>query len=90
MTHVVDAKVIQGLGDLNLLLGSKESIGELLTLTEGTLDDLEPRDVAQEVGDTLTMAVGISRGLRDWVLTGLDGSEFFVGDRAYYEPHIVS
>lgn len=32
---VVDAKVIEGLGNLNLGLGVEEGIGELLALTEG-------------------------------------------------------
>lgn len=49
MTHVVNAKVIERPGDLDLLLGGEEGIGKLLALTEGALDDLESRDVAEEV-----------------------------------------
>ena len=72
MTHVVNTELIQGLGDLNLLLGVKKGIGELLTLTQGTLDDLEPRDIAQEVGDSSIVAVGVACGGRMRVLASLD------------------
>ena len=41
MTHVVNTKIIQSLGDLNLLLGVKEGIGELFTFSQRTLNDLE-------------------------------------------------
>lgn len=75
MTHIVDTKFIESLGDLDLLLGIKESIGKLLTLTERTLDDLEARDVAEEVGHADVVAIGVASpgGVR--VLAGLDGRE---------------
>ena len=41
MTHVVNTKIIQSLSDLNLLLGVEEGIGELFTLSQCTLNDLE-------------------------------------------------
>lgn len=75
MTHVVNTELIEGLGDFNLLLGVEESVGELLTLTQGTLDDLEARDVAQEVGDTDVVAIGVPRDGGVGVLASLDGSE---------------
>ena len=53
MTHVVDAEIIQGLGNLNLLLSIEEGVGELLTLSQRALNDLETRDVAQEIADGL-------------------------------------
>jgi len=73
MTHIVDTKLIQGLGDLDLLLGIKESVGELLALTKGALNDLEARDIAQEVGDTSVVAVRVTGG-RARVLAGPDSS----------------
>lgn len=79
MTHVVDTKVIEGLGDLDLLLGIKKGIGELLALTQGTLDDLEAGDIAQEVGDADVVAVGVARGGGVRVLAGLDGREAGMG-----------
>lgn len=74
-THIVNTKVVESLGDLDLLFGIEESIGELLTLTQGTLDNLETGDIAQEIGDTDVVAVGVagSGGVR--VLAGLDTSE---------------
>lgn len=60
VTHVVNTKVIEGLGNLDLLLGVKEGVGELLTLTEGTLNDLETGDVAQEVGNTGVVAIRVA------------------------------
>lgn len=73
MTHVVHTELVQSLGDLNLLLGVEESVGELLTLTESGLNDLESRDVAQEVGDTDAVTVGVTSGVR--VVASLDSSE---------------
>ena len=46
MTHIVNPKIIQSLSDLNLLLGIKESISELFTLSQCALNDLEIRHVA--------------------------------------------
>ena len=51
MTHVVHTEVIESLGNLNLLLGVEEGVGELLTLTQSRLNDLEAGDIAQEIGD---------------------------------------
>lgn len=75
MTHVVNTKVIEGLGDLDLLLGIEESVGELLTLTKSALNNLETGDIAQEIGHTDVVAVGVAGrgGVR--VLAGLDTSE---------------
>jgi hypothetical protein len=46
MTHVVNTKIIQSLGDLNLLFGVEEGIGELFTFSQRALNDLEVRNVA--------------------------------------------
>lgn len=80
-THVVDTKLIQSLGNLNLLLGIKKGIGELLTLTQSALDDLKARNVAQEVGHSSVMAVRVTRSSRVRVLTGFDTSKPGVGRR---------
>jgi hypothetical protein len=67
---VVDAKVIEGLGDLDLGSGVEEGVGELLALAEGGLDDLELGDIAQEVADGSVRIAGVgARGL-----IGLEGS----------------
>lgn len=75
MTHVVHAKVIKSLGDLNLLLGIEKGVGELLTLAQGALNDLKPGDIAQEIGHADIVAVRVAGygGVR--VLAGLDTSE---------------
>ena len=75
MTHIVHTKVIEGPGDLDLLLGIKKGIGELLALTQGTLDDLEAGDIAQEIGDANVVAVRIPGGGRVGVLAGFDAGE---------------
>lgn len=75
MTHVVDTKVIQSLGDLNLLLGIKKGVGELLALTQGALNNLEARHIAQEVGDADIMAVRVAGSGRVRVLAGLNAGE---------------
>lgn len=74
-SHVVNTKVIKSLGDLDLLLGIKKSVGELLTLTQGALNDLKPRNIAQEVGHSGIVAVGVTGCGRVRILTGLDTSE---------------
>lgn len=38
---VVDSKLVEGFGNLNLLLRGEEGIGKLLALTKGALDDFE-------------------------------------------------
>lgn len=75
MTHVVNTKVVESLGNLDLLLGIEESVGELLTLTQSTLDNLETGDIAQEVGDTDVVAVRVTRSGGMRVLAGLDTGE---------------
>lgn len=75
MTHVVDTKIIKGPGDLDLLLGIKKGVGELLSLTQSTLDDLEARDIAQEIGDAAVVAVGIPGGGGVRVLASLNTGE---------------
>lgn len=67
-THIVDAEIIQGPGDLNLLGGVKEGVGKLLALTQGALDDLEARDVAQVVAHGLVWVGPVDVG----VLLGLE------------------
>jgi hypothetical protein len=67
---VVDAKVIEGLGNLDLSSGVEEGVGELLALAEGGLDNLELGDIAQEVADGSVGVAGVgARGL-----VGLEGS----------------
>lgn len=41
MTHVVHTEVIESLGNLDLLGGIEESVGELLSLTQSRLNNLE-------------------------------------------------
>lgn len=73
MTHVVDSELIQCLGNFDLLLGIKESVGELFTLTKSTLDDLEAGDIAQKIGHADIVTVGVTRRMR--VLAGLNRGE---------------
>jgi hypothetical protein len=75
MTHVVHTEVIESFGDLDLLLGIEESVGELLTLTQSRLDDLEAGDVAEEIGDANIVAVRVAGGRGVGVLAGLNASE---------------
>lgn len=75
MTHVVRTKVIKSPGDLNLLLGIEKGVGELLTLTQGALNDLKPGNIAQEIGHADIVAVRVAGGGGVRVLTGLDTSE---------------
>lgn len=75
MTHVVNTKVVQGLGDFDLLLGVEESVGELLSLTKSTLNDLEAGDIAQEVGNTDVVAVGVAGSGGVGVLASLNAGE---------------
>lgn len=74
MTHVVNTKLIESLGNLDLLLGVKESIGELLSLTESTLDDLETGNIAQEVGHANVVTVRVAAG-RVGILASLNAGE---------------
>jgi len=74
ITHVVNTKLIESLGNLDLLLGVKESIGELLSLTESTLNDLETGNIAQEVGHANVVAVRVAAG-RVGVLASLNAGE---------------
>ena len=62
MTHIVNTKIIQSLGNLNLLLGVEEGIGKLFALSQRTLNNLEIRNIAQKVANWL---VGVrSDGMR--------------------------
>lgn len=72
MTHVVNTELIQSLGDLNLLFGVEKGVGKLLTLTQGAFDDLEPRDIAQEVGNSGIVTVRVAAGGGMRVLASLD------------------
>lgn len=74
VTHVVNTEVVQGLGYLNLLLSVEEGIGELFTLSQRTLDDLEARHIAQEVANRLIWVMSGRLG----VCLGLDGGEAWV------------
>lgn len=74
--NVVDAKVVEGLGNLDLGSGVEEGVGELLALAEGGLDDLELGDVAQEVADGSVGVAGV--GAR-----GLVGLECSAGEDEY-------
>lgn len=51
MTHIIYTKIIQRFGDFDLLGGVEEGIGKLLSLSQGALNDLEARYVAQEITD---------------------------------------
>lgn len=79
MTHIVNTKVIQSLGNLNLLLSVEKGIGELLTLPQSTLDNLESGDVAQEVSDTGVVTVRVPVCGRERVLARSDGGETLLG-----------
>lgn len=89
MTHVVNTELIQGLGDLNLLLGVKKSIGELLTLTQGALDDLESRDIAQKVGNSCIVAIRVAGGGGMRVLASLDTGESRVRSGIYWTNRLI-
>jgi hypothetical protein len=58
-SYVINTKVVQRLSDLNLLGSVEESIGELLALSQGALNDLEGVDIAEEVGDGLVGVPGV-------------------------------
>jgi len=58
---VIDAKVVKGLGNLDLGLGVEVGVGELLTLTKSRLDNLEAGDIGKEVADGL-VGVGAEVG----------------------------
>lgn len=77
VTHVVCPKIIQSLGNLDLLFGIEEGIGKLFTLTQRTLNDLKSRDIAQEITNWLVWIVSGRVG----VCFGLDGGEAWVGWR---------
>ena len=74
-THVVDAEVIESLGDLNLLGGVEERVRKLLTLTKCGLDDLEARNIAQEVAYT---RIWVVLAVRVWVGSGLNAGVSWV------------
>ena len=76
MTHIIHTKIIQSLSNLNLLLGIKESVGKLLSLSQRTLNDLEIRDVAQEVADWLVWVWLLDVSM--WVRLGLYSCESWV------------
>lgn len=78
MTHVVNTKLIKSFGNFNLLLGIKKGIGELFTLSQCALNNLKTGDIAQEIGHTGVVAVGIPRGCGVRILTSLDGGEAIV------------
>lgn len=63
---VVDTKVIESLGNLNLLCSVEEGIRELLTLSQRRLDDLEVGDIRQKVGSLGT--IWVRRGSLDGIL----------------------
>ncbi len=75
MTHVIDPKCIESPGNLNFLLCVEEGIGELFSLSQRALDDLESRDIAQEVADGLVWIASNRVGVR----LGLDSGKTWVG-----------
>ena len=64
MTHIVDSEIIQGLGDLNLLGGVEEGVGELLALSQRALNDLEARYIAQEIAHGLVWVRSVNVGVQ--------------------------
>lgn len=75
MSHIIHPEVIQGFGNFDFLGRVEERIGELFSLPQCALDDLESRNIAQEVSDGLVWV-----SARDmWVLARRDGSEAVVG-----------
>ena len=74
VTHIVNSKIIQRLGNLNLLLGVEEGIGKLFALSQSAFDDLEVRNIAQKVADGLVWVCSVGMG----VGLGLDGGEAWV------------
>jgi hypothetical protein len=71
VTHIINTKIIQRLGDLNLLLGIEKGIGKLFALSKGTFDNLEVRYIAQVVANWLVWVRTSRMGVR----LGLDGGE---------------
>lgn len=53
VTHVVDPKLIQCLSNLDLLGSVEESIGELFSFSQCTLNDLKIGNIAEEISDWL-------------------------------------
>jgi hypothetical protein len=51
--HIIHSELIQSLSNLNFLLRIEEGVCELLSLSQGALYDLEPRDIAQKVANRL-------------------------------------
>jgi len=74
VTHIVNSKIIQRLGNLNLLLSIEERIGELFTFSQSAFNDLEARHIAQKVADGLVWVCSVGMG----VGLGLDGGEAWV------------
>jgi hypothetical protein len=63
VTHIVNTKIIESLGNFNLLLCIKPGIGKLFTLAESAFDNLEVADIAQEVADGLVWIRSVSVGV---------------------------
>jgi len=74
VTHIVNSKIIQRLGNLDFLLSVEEGIGKLFTFAQCAFNDLEVRHVAQKVADGLVWVCSVGMG----VGLGLDGGEAWV------------
>lgn len=62
---VVDTKVVQSLGNLDLGLGVKEGRGKLLSLSQSGLDELELGHVRKEIGGVGSVRISLLAGVTD-------------------------
>lgn len=74
VSYVVNTELVQSLSNLNLLSSIKESVGELFTLAQCALNNLEAGYIAQEVANWLVWACSVWMRVR----LGLDGCESWV------------
>jgi hypothetical protein len=72
MTHIIDTELVQSFGNLNLLGGIEEGGCELFALTECALNDLEVRNIAQEIANSSVRIVSVG------VLSRRNSSETWV------------
>jgi hypothetical protein len=69
--HIVYTKIIQRPGNFDFLGRVKKGICKLLTLTQSALDDLEVRDITQEVANWLVRVISVDV----WVLSRGNGGK---------------
>lgn len=53
MTHIIHTEIVQRFGNFNLFGSVEEGIGKLFPFSQGALNDLEARYIAQKITDGL-------------------------------------